>query len=53
MITVLHTLYSAMWANFWTPSAPTIGAVAAHFFVSQHRHQQRHQELMDKVGESK
>ena len=53
MITVLHALYTSMWANFWTPSAPTIIAVGAHFFVSQARHERRHRELMDKVDESK
>jgi hypothetical protein len=46
MIHTLHTFYTAVWANFWTPSAPTLAGIAAHYVASQIRHEKRHAEQM-------
>jgi len=54
-MSVLHALYTATWANFWTPSAPTLAGIALHFVASQARHERRHRELLaaQKGGEAK
>ena len=45
----LHALYTAIWANFWTPSAPTLAGLAWHFIASQRAHRRRQQDLKEHI----
>lgn len=50
MIATVHALYTAMWANFWTPSAPTLAAIGVHYLASQIQHERRHKQLQDQIA---
>lgn len=51
MISLLHALYSAMWSNMWAPNVWTLIGIAAHFALSQVRHERRHADLKAHITE--